>query len=248
MKKLIEINNYLSLLDKIEKDKKLVCLSDNNYIHFETSVGSTPFKISTQEKLNEFDVFKNLRDLNMITKDLKIFISNLYLFQPFINNPTKEHIYIGDTKQITYLQNEYDSQFMTYVSVCYEKIYNFWDRIGDRIWFYFDLKINQKDVYFSRVVNQLETDYKDDENFKWFIDFLKKDYKFLNTNRREIVHYYQQESEYFEDVVRNTDDIEKIRELYNKKLTLPDYFKHQLDNCILGMVKLVKFENSVLSR
>lgn len=179
MKNLIEINNYLKLLDKIEKDNKLVCLSDNDYIHFETSVGNIPFKISTPEKLKEFDVFKNFRDLNMIIKDLKIFISNLYLYKPFINNPTKEHIYIGDTKQITYFQNEFDSQFMTYVSVCYEKIYNFWDRIGDRIWFYFDLQIDQRDVYFPIVIKILETDYKEDENFKWFIDFLKKITNFL---------------------------------------------------------------------
>ena len=160
MNKLTEINSYLNLLNVIEKEKKLVCLSDNNYNHFETRVGNTPFKISTPEKLREFDVHKNFRDLNMITKDLKIFISNLYLYLPFINNPIQEHIYIENTKQTTYIQNEYDSHFMTYVSVCYEKIYNYWDRIGDRMWFYFDVEIDPKKVYFPTVINQLKIKYR----------------------------------------------------------------------------------------
>jgi hypothetical protein len=79
-------------------------------------------------------------DLFFISNDLVHFTSLLFLLRPFINNAMQE---AG-----TYQQNWYDARYLSYASVLYSAVYNFWDRIGDLLHCFFATRLPAKKVYF----------------------------------------------------------------------------------------------------
>lgn len=135
-----------------------------------------------------------------VSSDAQFSIANGFLYFPFANNFLNEvRQYEGGRQLPTYFRKLEDKRFFYYVSSSFEKLYNFWDRIGDLIEAAFNLNLEERGVYFSTVITALEGKGLDSsENWQWLKGFHDRHYKdVLNRLRIKIVHYRQKDSYFF---------------------------------------------------
>lgn len=204
-------------------------------------IKSDPFFIGEKAKDSRLD-FNITTDIGFIHSDLIFTTGLLFTLKPHINNPLIESVFLKGKEYSTYRQNMYDSLYSMYASVCFEKLYNFWDRIGDKIANEFPEKFpNPKRVMFANVIDNLKDDFESDENFEWIIDFRNSDFKDFNNKRKLVVHYEQIETKYKEAILDNTGDMKKIEEIFLEKSTLPEFFKKHIELTNEGIVKTYGF-------
>lgn len=239
MKKEI-IDSYLEESSKVYEKEGLLCLSDNNYEWQGVNVLNCPNNPNYKEE--KFEHFVNLQDILKCSEDLKFFTGQLFLYRDYINNPLEE-ILISDKEVIsTYFQNYYDRRYCMYITCCFEKTYNFWDRIGDRIASFFPelLKIHQVD--FSKIIDEVSKNKNvNSQNLDWLIEFKNNEYKTMNKYRKDMVHYYQYEAKYRFQHSRNNTDFGKLNELWKEKSEFPIFFKNHLELAIIGYFKMINF-------
>lgn len=136
----------------------------------------------------------------------------------------------------------YDSLYGMYASICFEKLYNFWDRIGDKIANEFPCRFpDPRTIMFANVIENLKTDFQTDINIKWLIDFKNGDFKDFNDKRKIVVHYQQIETKYKESILDNSGDINKIKEIFGEKSGLPEFFKKHIELTNEGIIKTYDF-------
>jgi len=126
---------------------------------------------------------------------------------------------------------------------CYEKLYNYWDRIGDVLALYLQLDIDNVKINFASVIDCLDKKkiFSKNENFIFLKSFKEKQYKEFNAVRREVVHYNLFETNYKYDFNKFKDDEQKIMEQWQWKKNMPEYFKNHLELSILGYKHCFKF-------
>ena len=181
-------------------------------------IKSDPFFIGEKAKDSRLD-FNITTDIGFIHSDLIFTTGLLFALKPYINNPLKETAFLKGKEYSTYRQNMYDSFYSMYASVCFEKLYNFWDRIGDKIANEFSSKFpNPKRVMFANVIDKLKEDFETDENFMWLIAFRNDGFKDFNDKRKLVVHYEQIETKYQTAILDNIGDMQKIEEICLEKL------------------------------
>lgn len=192
---------------------------------------------SQNEKLQ-----KLYSDIEYCNSDLKLFTANLYILRPTINNPTIEKTIILGEVRHTYSQNFSDWNYLALVSCCYEKLYNYWDRIGDALAMYLRLDIKGK-IYFPIVIDKLKEEYKNsnNESLNFLINFRDIEFKEFNEIRIEVVHYNQFETTYKYDFNKCNNDENKINNLWESKRNMPEYFKNHLELSVLGYKHCFKF-------
>ena len=191
-------------------------------------------KVETEnEKL-----WKLYSDIEYCNSDLKLFTANLYLLRPTINNPTLEKT----NGRPLYRQNFSDWNYSALVSCCYEKLYNYWDRIGDALAMYLRLDIKGK-IYFPIVIDKLKEEYKNsnNESLNFLINFREIEFKKFNEIRIEVVHYNQFETTYKYDFNKCNNDENQINNLWESKRNMPEYFKNHLELSVLGYKHCFKF-------
>lgn len=215
-------------IQSIYQDRQMSCLSDNEYTYKGVNTFNPPDS-NFQNAL--WSSYKNLRDLINCNQDLMYFTGNLFLYFPYINNPLKEIQDDGLGFPVAhYHQNWYDHRYCAFVSCCFEKAYNYWDRIGDLIYsFYPTLIQNITSVDFARIISAVANMGEADPDFVWILNFKENEYAELNKFRREVVHYYQYETTYHNQHVLNCTNIEVIADLWKEKSQMPEYFKKHLE-------------------
>jgi len=185
------------------------------------------------------------QDIRFIHSDLVYTTGILFALRPHINNPLKETVFLKGKEFSTYRQNMYDSLYGMYASVCFEKLYNFWDRIGDKIANEFpDRFSNPRSIMFANVIENLKSDFQSDSNLKWLIDFKNTDFKDFNEKRKIVVHYEHIETKYKESISDNTGNMEKIKEIFEEKSGLPEFFKKHIELTNEGIRKTYDFVKS----
>ncbi|TJY35892.1 Cthe_2314 family HEPN domain-containing protein [Pontimicrobium aquaticum] len=233
------IENHYSEVSKFFSRENLISLSDNEHNYN----GLNTMQILHLEKVNpnfeKFNKFKNLSDLKNCNNDLKLLTANLYLYHPHINNPLKEFKIIREEKIFTYFQNGYDWIYSTFVSCCYEKLYNYWDRIGDTLAYYLELDIPEFRVGFASAIDKMISMeiYNSNENFEFLRNFKSNEFREFNKHRKDVVHYYQFETTYKHEIEENFNNEEEIEKLWNWKNNMPNYFKNHLNLSCIGFVK-----------
>jgi hypothetical protein len=189
-------------------------------------------------------IWKISFDIKNCNDDLKLFIANLYLFHPHINDPIKGKHRIGGRVLHSYNQNFSDWNYSSLVSCCFEKLYNFWDRIGDIIALYLNLDIGERMVAFETVIVNLDKKeiYLNDENFVFLQSFREIEFREFNKMRKEVVHYNQFETTYrYDFIFKHINDEEKIKEIWKRKKNMPKYFKNHLRLSLIGYEHCIKF-------
>jgi len=186
--------------------------------------------------------FNITTDIGCIHSDLVYTTGILFTLRPYINNPLQETVYVKAKEFSTYRQNMYDSLYGMYASICFEKLYNFWDRIGDKIANEFPDKFtNSRAIMFANVIESLKSDFQTDRNIKWLIDFKDSDFKDFNDKRKVVVHYEHIETKYKEAILDNFGNMDKIKEIFEEKSTLPEFFKKHIELTNEGIEKTYDF-------
>lgn len=243
------IREYQQKLNEIYDKERLVCLSDWELVKFDdkNALQFISDNCSTvRNKVNSegiFDIIVN--DLiSSISQDIKFSLGNVYLYKELgINNFLNEHITTPQGETIyTYQQTLGDRRFFFYVSVCFEKLYNFWDRIGDLLSLALDLKIEPKEIYFSRVIKELEKLNSQSVNFYFLKNFSESKYQdILNRIRKLIVHYRQKDTYFRFEWLKHLNNKEAIEKLQHEKDELPGLLKDQMKLTIDGFRSAILF-------
>ena len=161
--------------------------------------------------------------------------------KPYINNPLDNVDRIGDLELFFNYQNIFDRRYSIFSSISSEKLYNYWDRIGDLINSITQVIDNERNVYFANVINTLPDNLRESENYTWLQDFKNNDYTKINEIRKKVVHYRQLETDFATrhlDAMFEREEVEKIQ---TEKEGYPNFYKTQLNNAIKGFEKCMKF-------
>lgn len=178
--------------------------------------------------------------------DLKLFTAKLYLYRNHINNPIKESFYQDRQFLSTYFQTEEDWVYSAFVSCCFEKLYNFWDRIGDALAYYLKLDISEHSVNFPKVIEKMDSIgcFRENAHFKALKSFKDNQFKEFNKHRKEIVHYYQFETTFRYEHMKKLSNKEELTKLWVWKKSMPEYFKDHLVNSCEGFYNMYKLIES----
>jgi hypothetical protein len=188
-------------------------------------------------KIHIFNIFTGYDDFKIISADIKYFTGILYLLRPFINNPLKERI----QGTPSYIQNLYDKRYLSYVSIIPQLIYNFWDRIGDLLYCYFNTGLNDRDVYINRVLDKIPCEYKSSNHYEKLVEIYTNDITPLLTQRKVIVHYLMIETDtYWTTFQKDEEEIKKVQE---RKEKFPDTFNECLRKSLEGFISALKLIN-----
>lgn len=223
------------------------------FLNYQSEISIGNFEVNNElfddhkAEIQNEKIWKLSFDIKNCNDDLKLFLANLYLFKPYINNPThdkKTISSISDLYFFSYNQNFSDWNYSSLVSCCFEKLYNYWDRIGDIIALYLNLDIVERVVGFETVIVNLDKKsiYSNDENFVFLKSFKETEFKEFNKFRKEVVHYNQFETTYrYDFIFKHQNNEEKIMEIWNWKKNMPEYFKNHLELSLLGYKHCFEF-------
>lgn len=234
------IDEYNKAIREVYRSKSLVSLESNDFTYKDINILTCPENPNYQEI--KFNRVINLWDLINCCNDLMYFTAQLFLHQNLINNPLKEFIVSGNEEVLSlYYQNIYDRRYSIFITCCFEKCYNYWDRIGDRIASFFPdlLKIHQVD--FARIIDRIESSGIENENFLWLLNFKNNEYQELNNHRKNLVHYSQYEANFRFEHAMSSSNIESLKRLWKEKSEFPEYFKSHLGFAVEGYYQMYKF-------
>jgi len=171
-----------------------------------------------------FNFFKNFDDLTFCSDEIMYFLANMYLYRPFLNNPIKDSYFHGGKIVYPNFQNLAALRYSMFANIMCEKIYNFWDRIGDLLNAYFPKLFAPNQVYFGKVIDNIPSDFHND-NYSWLKDFKNNQFSEVNKMRRDAVHYFTEDTEFKHEHIWAFSDKVKVEELVAKRHGLADYFK-----------------------
>lgn len=180
-------------------------------------------------------------DLMFISDELLYFTSHLFLYRPHISDPLK-NAFTTANGQVVYpvFTNFAGKRYEMYLNVCYEKAYNFWDRIGDLLASFFPSDF-PGNIYFLSVVRKLKTMYPVNADLVWLDNFATTVFYDYNETRKKSVHTITQRTENKWKQLGQVGDEQKSRELSDEILGYPDEFKKMLDFCSEGIVRTLDF-------
>lgn len=172
--------------------------------------------------------FKIHDELDFISKDLKYVTGVLYFLRP----------YIVDTRftEGTYHQNLPDRRYLMYANFGLQSIYNFWDRIGDLIYLYFETGLPNEKVYLGRVLTNMKNPYAADPKsiqtdavYLELRELYENELKPFFDERNDAVHHFQLEAQHYWGNIELRKDRPKALELNRQKHEYPEFMKRHLE-------------------
>jgi hypothetical protein len=182
-------------------------------------------------------------DLCFLSEEITYFTAMLYLYRPFVENPLSSPIKIDGKTFYIADQTLEGKRYDYFVDILFEKIHSFYDRLANQIAVLFPDKLKKKDnIHFHKVIEKLQVDYADNNDFSWLLNFRDNEYKVMNDQRRNSVHKISIVTKNFnEQALKNSMDYEKTKGLTDKRMDYPDYFKKMHYLCLLGFEKTLGF-------
>lgn len=191
-----------------------------------------------QKKNNVFNFFKNEQDIKLVSDEIVYFVANTYLYLPYINDPIKDRFKMDGSNYIyPNYQNMSSKRYDMYVDVAFEKIYNFWDRIGDLIAACLVPDLDLRRIYFSTAIDNISQVFQNDENFDWLLNYRNNRYKSLNDTRKEVVHYFSSGTNFQHDHIFSSTDLDKLTEIIEERKSIPDFLKSCIYETIDGYTR-----------
>jgi len=197
---------------------------------------------------SNFDFQKNFDDLIFCSDEILYFIGNMYLYRPFMNNPLKEGVRHGDHIVYPYNQNKEAKRYSMFGGVVSEKIYNYWDRVGDLLAAYFPGLLEAHQVFFPKVIELIPEEYHGNENYLWLKSFKENEYVELNKKRKQFVHYTTMDTEIMYEHLKNPTDKKKVDKLVQKRDAQVDFYKTHIDLTLKGHENLILLIKDITER
>lgn len=192
-----------------------------------------------QIKYKDFKFHECFDDLLFCSDEILYFTGLLYLYTPYANNPINDGYWFVNRMVYPNFQNLEAKRLSMVANSASEKVYNFWDRIGDLIATYFPSLIEPKRVYFPIAIDIVPAKFHNSENYIWLKEFKDGEYKNLNKKRKEVVHYLTHDTAFRHKHLESTSNKEDIEKLIKERDSLPDFFKSQIQLTLVGFEKAI---------
>jgi len=236
------IREYDQAIRKIYKEYNLKCLRDYKIGGKNTLTEYTNVTEYYRKKNREFDFLYNSDDLLLIFDEILYFTANTILYEQFINDPRDDKFPIPGGRYIyPNYQNLHAKRFDMYVDVSFEKLYNFWDRIGDLIDACIPTGLPKREIYFAKVLKNIPDNFRNIEGFTWLDNFYKNDFKELSGKRREIVHYTSTGTNFRFEHALTPQNEKQINALMEKRRNVPKLLCDSLVKTIEGFEETLIF-------
>lgn len=198
-------------------------------------------------KNNHFDYNRNIDDLLFSSDEIVYFLAHLYLYKPYINNPIKDSYHTGQNMVYPMNINLEGKRYDMYLGVVFEKIYNFWDRIGDLIASFFPKRFTGN-VYFSKTIIDLKIDYSGNADYDWLYEFVENEFMDFNKERINIVHYVSKNTDHVWEQLNHVTDFNKTKAFVEKRANYVEYFKDLNRKTIIGYEKTINLLEKINNR
>lgn len=238
----------------IYKTEKLKCIAgfkgnfiiegENVLASFMAAVrkGQEIYKPEIKGEKPKFDYNRARADLKLISDEILHFTGLTCLYSRYLTNPLDRPV-PTQNGEIVYanIQNLPDKRFYMYATCAYEKLYNYWDRIGDLLASYFPEIIKPEKVYFSKIDKFIPIDYQDESSIKWLIEFKNNKFQALNDIRIGVVHYENLATTFSSEHLENFKNKTQLELLVqNRAQIIPD-LRLQIDLTLKGFVNVIRF-------
>jgi Cthe_2314-like HEPN len=224
-KKIVEIYREQGLLNLKEYKKDLNLVSEYLSVVRKSSVkysGDCPNYIYLYE------------EIAFCSDEIMYFTAHLFFYKPYINNPLEDAVLLGQQTVFPNYQNIAGKRYSMYANVVVEKIYNYWDRIGDLIASFFPDRFRDRKVYFPGTIEAIPKEFRESLHYEWLLEFKNNHYKTLNEARIQTVHYYGMDLQYRTAHLKGASDKETVEKLYNQRLSLPEYYAEHIGYTLEG--------------
>lgn len=237
-KRIIEIYNEQNLVPISGKDGSLNLPNGKPLLSWSNSITRHRNCAFETTKVNYHQL---IDDLMFISDELVYFTAHLFLYRDYINDPLKDAV-TTNGGQVFYpiYTNVPGRRYAMYLNICYEKVYNYWDRIGDLIASFFPDDFTGN-IYFSNVIRDLQSTYAGNNDYDWLHNFATTTFRDYNANRIKTVHTISHSTENKWKQLSQVADEAKTRELSEKILAYADEFKKMSDLCIEGIIRTLDF-------
>lgn len=208
-----------------------------------------------------FNFVKIIENIKFNSDEIAFFTAICFLYKESINDPIKDvRTDSNNCKYYPNFQNKSSKRYNMNVAVVFEKLYNYWDRLGDLLWAtYFQNDLDEKKVDFYQTIKLIDERYKEYhslDSFKWLLNFRDTDYHNFNITRKKIVHYtsihvefnsrhigtFENDEGKQQNIFSNKEEIEKIM------LERSGYYetiKKEIDNTIEGFIQIHKLIDEI---
>ena len=253
------LNSFNTKIKEIYKEFELDCinrLDDSHKIH-DKQMLSWHSDIARRCQIANnmhFDYFKNYDELSYCSDEILYFVAHLYLYKPYLNNPIEDKIWFSKRFVYPNYVNIGTKRYYMFADIVSEKLYNYWDRIGDLIASFFPELISEKRVFFATAFDVIPEEFQDLDSYKWLKEFRFNAYQDLNGKRKEVVHYTTSiNQDKWEHLKLDTE--EKILAWLKNRNSMADYFREHIYITIEGFyqtllllekVDKIKYGNTIV--
>ena len=199
-------------------------------------------------KFKEVDFPKLFDDIVFCSDEILYFTAHLYLYTPYINNPLQEGYWVNDTMIFPDEQNLEAKRLSMFINTLSEKIYNYWDRMGDLIATYFPNKIDSKKVYFSTAIDIIPEVYHKSSNYDWLRNFKENEYKVLNEKRKDVVHYIGYDTNFRHKHISSATNEQELAALIEERNSLPNFYKSHIETTLNGFEKTLSLIEEITEK
>lgn len=238
------ILQYNKLIQEVYVSQSLKCLrglndeykiDGRNILSLHTQV-ARPFR-----RDNSFNFDKNFDDIILCSDEIIYYLANVILYEPLINDPIRDRINLGNGKfSYPNYQNLPAKRFDMFADVCYEKIYNYWDRIGDLIAACIATGLSERRIVFGAVIDNIPDKFHSNDDYSWLLDYKDGDYEELTNTRKNIVHYFGSGTEFMHEVIFSSDRKE-VETIMDERRGIPVILQSALNHTIEGFMRTLDF-------
>lgn len=232
-----EIENLENLINAKCKELNLISIDDLK-INGQNSFAIFADILRKKNLIKEFP--KNYgydlgqyNDFRVISYNMQYIIGFCLLCKDYIFNEGIDGVYY---------QNLYDYRYLMYCNIGIQSIYNFWDRIGKILTYFYEVDYNSNKQTFGLIIDKLKGDFKQSENYKFLKNFKDSKYKEIIEIRHKIVHEFSIDAGHYAEFIFKSSAKDKsvLQEHYKKKINYINILIEHFKLFNIGFEKMLK--------
>ncbi len=195
-----------------------VKFKNKNFLAFATDITRKPR--NNNVSINDFEI---IDDIARISQDLGYLFGEIIQLKTYIGNYISNPQRFNGNVYYNYNPSFIEKRYFFLIGVMLEILYNYWGKIGDLLAIYFTPNLQPRQIYFPTVIDNITSPYNQSSNYSWLKNFRDKDYKLLNDDRKQVVHYKNIESKYHELFRSNHDNKVELEKLQKEKIDMTTF-------------------------
>ena len=233
------IKDYVEQIENSNISHEIYSLLNDNikfnnkrFFHFAKEITSKTRNLNV--RLNDFNI---INDIARTSQDLKYLLGEITELRNYIGNYTSNPQIFNGKLYYDHHISFIDKRYFLLIGVMFEILYNYWDKLGDLLAKYFTPNLLPRQIYFPIVINNIQSPFDQSNNYSWLKNFKDNEYKKINSERKQIVHYLNIESKFHEIYRSKSDSKTELLKLQDKKTGLTNFLHNQFKLTIKGFEK-----------